>query len=191
MLNAEAQLIEDWLEAQREVAQQSLEVLRQIPGIQIEPEFERAYATLVCRRVDSYPTKPFLFEDTEMLSRSINKYAHTLARPYKARMAVLDSQAKLAEQADSPDPRVVARARQRVARARLHVSPRIQAIQEWRIKQARKAMVEAAEALEKNFKIQSIEVMTPETTAGDVPLPDGEAGVAHWELKFRPPNFGM
>ncbi|WP_420007571.1 MobA/MobL family protein [Xanthomonas sacchari] len=191
VLNAEAQLIEDWLEAQREVAQQSLEVLRQIPGIQIEPEFERAYATLVCRRVDSYPTKPFLFEDTEMLARSISRYAHTLVRPYKARMAVLDAQAKLVEQENHPDTNVVARARQRVARAKLHVSPRIQAIQAWRIKQARKAMVETAEALEKNFKIQPIEVMTPETTVGDVPLPDGEAGVAHWELKFRPPKPSM
>lgn len=188
VLNAEAQLIEDWLEAQREVAQQSLEVLRQIPGIQIEPEFQRAHSTLVCRRVDSYATKPFLFEDTEMLARSISKYAHMLVRPYKARMAVLDAQAKLHEQENDPDTKVVVRARQRLARAKKHVSPRIQAIQQWRIKRARKAMVEAAEALEKNFAPQPIEVLTPEATVGDLPLPDGEAGVAHWELKFRPPK---
>lgn len=191
VLNAEAQLIEDWLEAQREVAQQSLEVLRQIPGIQIEPEFERAYATLVCRRVDSYPTKPFLFEDTEMLARSISKYAHTLVRPYKARMAVLDAQAKLADQQDNPDARVVARARQRVARAKLHVSPRIQAIQEWRIKKARKVMVEAAEALEKNFALQPIEVQPSVATVDEAPPPQVESEAGHWELKFRPPKPGF
>ncbi|OOW68899.1 plasmid mobilization protein [Xanthomonas cissicola] len=186
LLNAQAQLIEDWLEAQREVAQQSLEVLRQIPGIQIEPEFQRAHSTLVCRRVDSYATKPFLFEDTEMLARSISKYAHTLVRPYKARMAVLDAQAKLYEQEYDPDTKVVARAQRRLARTKRHVSSRIQAIQQGRIKRARKAMVETAEALEKNFAPQPIEVLTPEATVGDLPLPDGEAGVAHWELKFRP-----
>ncbi|QDI02537.1 plasmid mobilization protein [Xanthomonas cerealis pv. cerealis] len=188
VLNQEAQLIEDWLEAQREVAQQSLEVLRQIPGIQIEPDFERAYATLVCRRVDSYPTKPFLFEDTEVLARSISKYAHTLVRPYKARMAVLDAQAKLAEQEGDPDTKVVARARQRLAREKRHVSPRIQAIQQWRIKKARKVMVEAAEALEKKFKMPSIEAPTPETTVGDVPPHEVEGKGGSWELRFRPPK---
>nr|WP_274376150.1 hypothetical protein [Xanthomonas campestris] len=124
MLNAEAQLIEDWLEAQRAVAQQSLEVLRQIPGIQIEPEFQRAHSTLVCRRADSYAcrradsyaTKPFLFEDTEMLARSISKYAHALVRPYKARVAVLDAQAKLYEQEYDSDTKAVARAQRRLAR---------------------------------------------------------------------------
>jgi hypothetical protein len=188
VLNAEAQLIEDWLEAQREVAQQSLEVLRQIPGIQIEPEFQRAHSSLVCRRVDSYATKPFLFEDTEMLARSISKYAHTLVRPYKARMAVLDTQAKLVEQEDNPDTKVVARARQRLARAKLHVSPRVQAIQAWRIKQARKAMVEAAEALEKKFALQPIGVLMPDTTVDETPPPQAEGEAGHWELRFRPPK---
>ncbi|PPT30542.1 MobA/MobL family protein [Xanthomonas arboricola] len=188
LLNAQAQLIEDWLEAQREVAQQSLEVLRQIPGIQIEPEFQRAHSTLVCRRVDSYATKPFLFEDTEMLARSISKYAHTLVRPYKARMAVLDAQAKLYEQEYDPDTKVVARAQRRLARTKRHVSPRIQAIQQGRIKRARKAMVETAEALEKNFSPQPIEVLTPEASGEDALPPQAEGGAGHWELKFRPPK---
>ncbi|KOR45011.1 plasmid mobilization protein [Xanthomonas oryzae] len=191
VLNAEAQLIEDWLEAQREVAQQSLEVLRQIPGIQIEHEFQQAYGTLICRRVDSYATKPFLFEDTEMLARSISKYAHMLARPYKARLAVLDAQAKLVEQEGSGDAQAVARARQKLARAKVHVSPRIQAIQQWRIKRARKAMVEAAEALEKNFAPKPIEVLTPEEPFGESSLPQADGDAGHWELKFRPPKPGL
>ncbi|CAD0314057.1 MobA/MobL family protein [Xanthomonas hortorum] len=188
LLNAEAQLIEDWLEAQREVAQQSLEVLRQIPGIQIEPEFQRAHSTLVCRRADSYATKPFFFEDTEMLARSISKYAHALVRPYKARVAVLDAQAKLYEQEYDPDTKVVARAQRRLARTKRHVSPRIQAIQQGRIKRARKAMVEAAEALEKNFSLQPIEVLTPEASGEDALPPQAEGEAGHWELKFRPPK---
>ncbi|ASN11371.1 plasmid mobilization protein [Xanthomonas citri pv. malvacearum] len=188
VLNAEAQLIEDWLEAQREVAQQSLEVLRQIPGIQIEPEFQRAHSALICRRVDSYATKPFLFEDTEMLARSISKYAHMLVRPYKARMAVLDAQAKLSEQENDPDTKLVARARQRLARAKKHVSPRVQAIQQWRIKRARKAMVDAAEALEKDFARQLIEVLMPEASGEDALPPQAEGEAGHWELRFKAPK---
>ncbi|MCT8278617.1 MobA/MobL family protein [Xanthomonas translucens] len=188
VLNAEAQLIEDWLEAQREVAQQSLEVLRQIPGIQIEQEFQQAYGTLICRRVGSYATKPFLFEDTEMLARSISKYAHTLVRPYKARMAVLDAQAKLHEQENDPDTKVVVRARQRLPRAKKHVSPRVQAIQQWRIKRARKAMVEAAEALEKNFAPQPIEMLAPEAPCGEASPPQADGDAGHWELRFKAPK---
>ncbi|ATS59031.1 plasmid mobilization protein [Xanthomonas citri pv. fuscans CFBP 6996] len=162
-----------------------------MPGIQIEPEFQRSHSTLVCRRVDSYATKPFLFEDTEMLARSISKYAHTLVRPYKARMAVLDAQAKLHEQEDDPDTKVVVRARQRLARAKKHVSPRIQAIQQWRIKRARKAMVEAAEALEKNFAPQPIEVLTPAGPCGEASPPQADDDAGHWDLKFRPPKPGL
>ncbi|WP_425520640.1 plasmid mobilization protein [Xanthomonas campestris] len=146
------------------------------------------HSTLVCRRVDSYATKPFLFEDTEMLARSISKYAHTLVRPYKARMAVLDAQAKLYEQEYDPDTKVVARAQRRLARMKRHVSPRIQAIQQGRIKRARKAMVETAEALEKNFSPQPIEVLTPEASGEDALPPQAEGGAGHWELKFRPPK---
>ncbi|MCS3745671.1 cellobiose-specific phosphotransferase system component IIA [Xanthomonas arboricola] len=191
VLNAEAQLIEDWLEAQREVAQQSLEVLRQIPGIQIEQEFQQAYGTLICRRVDSYATKPFLFEDTEMLARSISKYAHMLVRPYKARVAVLDAQAKLVEQEGSGDAQAVARARRRLGRAKVHVSPRIQAIQQWRIKRARKAMVEAAEALEKEFKLQSHESFPTENSEVEQVVVAREQQSGDWELKFRPPRPSM
>ncbi|CAD7733920.1 hypothetical protein LMG31887_25460 [Xanthomonas hydrangeae] len=191
VLNAEAQLIEDWLEAQREVAQQSLEVLRQIPGIQIEHGFQRAHSALICRRVDSYATKPFLFEDTEMLARSISKYAHTLVRPYKARVAVLDAQAKLVEQEGSGDAQAVARARQRLGRAKVHVSPRIQAIQQWRIKRARKAMVEAAEALEKEFKLQSHESFPTENSEVEQVVVAREQQSGDWELKFRPPRPSM
>lgn len=123
-----------------------------------------------------------------MLARSISKYAHALVRPYKARVAVLDAKAKLYEQKYDPDTKVVARAQRRLARTKRHVSPRIQAIQQGRIKRARKAMVETAEALEKNFSPQPIEVLTPEASGEDAHPPQAEGGAEHWELKFRPPK---
>ncbi|WP_033007251.1 MobA/MobL family protein [Xanthomonas oryzae] len=188
VLNAEAQLIEDWLEAQREVAQQSLEVLRQIPGIQIEQEFQQAYGSLICRRTDSYATKPFLFEETEVLAKAVSRYVHAMVRPHRARMSVLRAQAELADHDPSSNTQTAHRARRRLARAKAHVSPRIVAIQNWRIKRARKAMVEAAEALEKNFAPQPIEVLTPEASGDDALPPQAEGDAGHWELKFRPPK---
>ncbi|KLC01229.1 plasmid mobilization protein, partial [Xanthomonas perforans] len=136
VLNAEAQLIEDWLEAQREVAQQSLEVLRQIPGIQIEPAFQQAYASLLCRRTDSYATKPFLFEETEVLAKAVSRYVHAMVRP---------QQAELADHDPSSNTQTAHRARRRLARAKVHVSPRIVAIQNWRINKARREMTEACQ----------------------------------------------
>lgn len=161
VLNAEAKLIEDWLEAQREVAQDSLELLRSVPGIQIEPEFQLAHASILCRRVDDYAGKAFTFEDTEVLARCLAKYAQMMARPHRARMALLDAQAKLSEHADAPRTQAATRARQRVYRAKTHVSPRIAAIQQWRIDQARKRMLEAKLVLDSHFK------------SGDAILPTG------------------
>ncbi|MEB1600142.1 hypothetical protein VDQ90_21665, partial [Xanthomonas campestris pv. campestris] len=90
-----------------------------------------------------------------------------------------------------PDTKVVARAQRRLARTKRHVSPRIQAIQQGRIKRARKAMVEAAEALEKNFSPQPIEVLTPEAYREDATPSQAEGEAGHWELKFRPPKLGI
>ena len=106
-------------------------------------------------------------------------------------MAVLDAKAKLYEQEYDPDTKVVARAQRRLARTKRHVSPRIQAIQQGRIKRARKAMVETAEALEKNFSPQPIEVLTPEASGEDAHPPQAEGEAGHWELKFRPPKSGL
>ncbi|RXD80066.1 MobA/MobL family protein, partial [Xanthomonas perforans] len=188
VLNAEAQLIEDWLEAQREVAQQSLEVLRQIPGIQIEPAFQQAYASLLCRRTDSYATKPFLFEETEVLAKAVSRYVHAMVRPHRARMSVLKAQAELADHDPSSNTQTAHRARRRLARAKVHVSPRIVAIQNWRINKARREMTEACQALEKNFAPQPIEVLTPEASCDDALPPQAEGDAGHWELKFRPPK---
>ncbi|WP_045760740.1 MobA/MobL family protein [Xanthomonas albilineans] len=185
VLNVEAQLIEDWLEAQREVAQQSLDVLRLIPGIQIEPAFQQAYASLLCRRTDSYATKPFLFEDTEVLGKAVSRYVHAMVRPHRARMKVLKAQAELADHDPSSNTQIAHRARRRLARAKVHVSPRIVAIQNWRINKARREMTKARQALEEKFKMDWPEA-PPAVVAGD----DVEAGVEQgggWQLKPRRP----
>lgn len=191
VLNAEAKLIEDWLEAQREVAQDSLELLRSIPGIQIEPEFRLAHASILCRRVDDYAGKAFTFEDTEVLARCLVKYAHMMARPHRARMALLDAQAKLSEHLDEPKTQAATRARQRVYRAKTHVSPRIAAIQQWRIDQARKRMTEAKDVLDKHF-MDTITATLPNSPHRDVAPPPARADEAgNWEhkMKGRRPTF--
>ncbi|WP_236546194.1 MobA/MobL family protein [Stenotrophomonas sp. 364] len=185
VLNAEAKLIEDWLEAQREVAQDSLELLRSVPGIQIEPEFQLAHASILCRRIDDYAGKAFTFEDTEVLARSLAKYAHMMARPHRARMALLDAQAKLSEHADAPKTQAATRARQRVYRAKTHVSPRIAAIQRWRIDQARKRMTEARDDLEKHFADPKAAIL-PRSPLGDMDPPPVRAEEAgNWEHRMR------
>ncbi len=185
VLNAEAKLIEDWLQAQREVAQDSLELLRSVPGIQIEPEFQLAHASILCRRVDDYAGRAFTFEDTEVLARSLAKYAHMMARPHRARMALLDAQAKLSEHADAPKTQAAARARQRVYRAKTHVSPRITAIQRWRIEQARKRMTEARGVLDKHF-IDSTAAIVSSSPYPDIDPPPARTDEAgNWEHRMR------
>jgi hypothetical protein len=191
VLNAEAELVEDWLEAQREVAQDSLELLRSIPGIQIEPEFQLAHASILCRRVDDYAGKAFTFEDTEVLARCLAKYAHMMARPHRARMELLDAQAKLSEHLDEPKTQAATRARQRVYRAKTHVSPRIAAIQQWRIDQARKRMTEAKDVLDKHF-MDTITATLPNSPHRDVAPPPArtdEAGNWEHKMKGRRPTF--
>jgi len=185
VLNAEAKLIEDWLEAQREVAQDSLELLRSVPGIQIEPEFQLAHASILCRRVDDYAGKAFTFEDTEVLARCLAKYAQLLTRPHRARMVLLEAQAKLAEHEDQPKTQAAVRARQRFYRAKAHVSPRIAAIQRWRIDQARKRMTEARDDLNKHFAHPKAAIL-PRSPLGDMDPPPARAEEAgNWEHRMR------
>ncbi|WP_244667869.1 plasmid mobilization protein, partial [Xanthomonas sp. D-99] len=191
VLNAEAQLIEDWLEAQREVAQQSLEVLRIIPGIQIEPAFQQAYASLLCRRTDNYATKPFLFEDTEVLAKAVSRYVHAMVRPHRARMAVLRAQAQLSDHEDTSRTQAAIRARRRFARAKVHVSPRIVAIQNWRINKTRQEMIRARQALEEKFNMELSESLVTAPTIAESAAMATDQQSGQWELKFRRPKPSM
>jgi len=183
VLNAEAVLIEKWLEVQRQAAEDSFELLRTIPGIAVEPAFQEAYGSLVCRSAGEYTGKPFLFEDTEALARSVMRYACMIARPHRARMAYLMARAKLSEHEDDPTSPEAARARQSYQRKKNLVSKRILGMQERRTNYARTSMLTACGSLNKALGIKlSVDVaigrsMQPELTS--------EEG-GHWSLKFKP-----
>jgi len=188
VLNAEAELIEKWLEVQRQAAEDSFELLRTIPGIAVEPAFQEAYGALVCRSAGEYTGKPFLFEDTEALARSVMRYACMIARPHRARMAYLMARAKLSEHEDDPTSPEAARARQIYQRKKNLVSKRILQIQERRAGMSKGKMVQAHNDLNRRFGISP--VVAPSLPSSPERLSDGPVE-GSWELKFRPPRPTM
>ncbi|AOD14667.1 plasmid mobilization protein [Xanthomonas fragariae] len=148
VLNQEAELIEQWLEAQHETARQALDILNSIPGIQIEECFNQAYDALMCRRVDHYATKPFLFEDTEQLGRSMLRYARMLVSPYCAQCDYLAAKARLSEFEGEAQTAESALARRQAQKAKHMASKRVMKLREWRTDRARKLMVEALSAVD-------------------------------------------
>lgn len=184
VLNTEAELVEQWLESQRQAAQDSLDMLRSVGGIQIEPQSQKAYTTLMCRRVDAYATSSFLYEDTERLALAVMSYAHAVARPQHARMAYLSARAKLSEYEATPKSREAARAKQRYFRAKAHISKRASALQADAINQAREHMVEAGNHLEQRFGIEE-----PRARRSSISIGEGDArnGVhSNGQLDLRP-----
>ncbi|WP_355608348.1 plasmid mobilization protein [Xanthomonas cannabis] len=187
VLNQQAELIEQWLEAQHEIAKQALDVLNSLPGIQIEECFNQAYDALMCRRVDHYATKPFLFEDTEQLGRSMLRYARMLVSPYRAQCDYLAAKAKLADfESETPTAESTLAARQ-AQKAKHMVSKRVMKLREWRIKKARGAMNDARESFEKNFKIDLPIAVSPRQDPADEILKPSESG--QWQLRFKPPRL--
>ncbi|UKE71076.1 MobA/MobL family protein [Xanthomonas cerealis pv. cerealis] len=148
VLNQEAELIEQWLEAQHEIARQALDILNSIPGIQIEDCFNQAYDALICRRVDHYATKPFLFEDTEQLGRCMVRYARMLVSPYRAQCDYLAAKAKLSEFDGEAPTAESALANRQAQKAKHMVSKRVMKLRQWRTDRARKLMVEALSAVD-------------------------------------------
>ncbi len=181
VLNEQAEVIEKWLEAQLEIADQSLELLRSVPGIQIEKCFQDAYGALLSKRVESNADKLFLFEDTEVLARKMKRYACMIVRPYRARVAYLYAKAQLAEHADAPNSAEAARARQHFQRRKTLVSKRVLQIQERRLGMARQAMIEVHQALEANF---TVKVMAP-LASMDEPSSMRAGTEGGWQLKPR------
>jgi hypothetical protein len=187
VLNSQAELIEQWLEVQRQAAQDALELLRSIPGIAIEAEFQQAQSTLVYRRVDSYLSKPFLFEDTETLAQTMSKYAYVLTRPHRARLALLQAKVDLSEHEDVPFTTLAAKARLNLAKAQARLSTSARQRQEWRINEARREMVEATRALEEKF---SMAMPSPEVHTASSPdqVQSSNEGSGHWKLKWKAPR---
>ncbi|MBO9722473.1 plasmid mobilization protein [Xanthomonas phaseoli pv. manihotis] len=187
VLNQEAELIEQWLEAQHETARQALDILNSIPGIQIEECFNQAYDALMCRRVDHYATKPFLFEDTEQLGRCMVRYARMLVSPYHAQCDHLATKAKLSEFEGATPTAVSALAARQAQKAKHMVSKRVMKLRQWRIDQARNAMDEARGTFEKNFKLDVPTAPSPQHDYSNEESNSNDSG--RWQLKFKSPSL--
>ncbi|WP_295843551.1 MobA/MobL family protein [uncultured Xanthomonas sp.] len=188
VLNQEAELIEQWLEAQHETARQALDILNSIPRIQIEDCFNQAYDALMCRRVDHYATKPFLFEDTELLGRAMLRYARMLVSPYRAQCDYLAAKARLSEFDGETPTAEAALAKRQVQRAKHMVSKRVMKLRQWRIDQARSAVDEARKIFEKNFKVDLPSVPCPQEHSSDEILKKTSES-SQWQLRFKPPRL--
>lgn len=159
VLNMEAELIEQWLASQVEAAEAALDSAREIPGIRLEPVFVDALASLRTRRVAVYGTKPFLFENTEALSWSIQNYAAELRRPHdnRQRLATAMAHLSVAENPAEPAPsEEVLRARRELCKAQRGVSEPALIECERRLNQARELMKNAREGIERDFHITKV-----------------------------------
>ncbi|MBV6794045.1 MobA/MobL family protein [Xanthomonas euvesicatoria] len=187
ILNEEVELIEQWLEAQHETARQALDILNSIPGIQIEDCFNQAYDALMCRRIDHYATKPFLFEDTELLGKAMVRYARMLVSPYRAQCDYLAAKAKLSEFEGEASTAKSAWAARQAQKAKHMVSKQVMSFREGRTKNARSAINEARESFEKNFKVDLPVVQSPQDHRSNNASNSSESG--QWQLRFKPPRL--
>lgn len=197
VLNAEAELIEQWLSAQTAAAEAALESVQEIPDIRLEPVFVDALASLRTRRVAVYGTKPSLFEDTEALSWSIQNYAVELRRPHDKRQRLATALVRVSEAENPADPAPkdqVLRARRELFKAKGGVS-RLALIEcERRLNQARELMVSARDGVERDFHITKVAPIEPDPFG---PLPQDGNGQRksdsnRRQLKPSPPgSLGM
>ena len=125
-----------------------------IPGVQIEPEFEKSIESLRTKRVSVYGMAPFLYEDTEALSWAIQNYALEIRRPHDNRERLRVAGVRVSEVecvAELSDKEAVLRARRELYKARRGVSRAAQIECERRFTQARMLMIAARVHLDKRF----------------------------------------
>lgn len=185
VLNAEAELIEQWLSAQATAAEAALESVQEIPGIRLEPAFVEALASLRTKRVAVYGTKPCFFEDTEALSWAIQNYAAELRRPHDKRQRLAKAQARVSETENPADPapkEEVLRARRELFKAKGGVS-RLALIEgERRLNQARELMKSARDGIERDFHITKVGPIEPDPFG---PFPPDDGGQRQSESNKR------
>lgn len=165
VLNAEAELVEQWLSAQTAAAEAALESVQEIPGVRLEPVFVDALASLRTRRVAVYGAKPSLFEDTEALSSAIQSYAAELRRPHDKRQRLAKAMARVSEAENPADPvskEEILRARRELFKAKSAVSRPALIECERRINQARDLMKDARDGIERDFHITKAGPIEPD-----------------------------
>lgn len=167
ILNSEAELIEKWLDAMNEAAEEAMRQVHVIPGVRTEPEFDKAIESLRTRRVSVYGMAPFLYEDTEALSWAIQNYAAEIRRPHDNRERLRVAQVRVAEVeciAELSDKEAVLRARRELYKARRGVSRAAQIECERRFTQARTLMIAARAHLDKRFYMTPTAPLTADGT---------------------------
>lgn len=159
LLNAEAELIEQWLQSQMEAAKAALEVL-QACGVQMQKSLLDAVATLKRPRVAIYGTKDFFFEDTEELTAKIVEYAAALCEPQQMRDRAHRAQVFLSgveTGGASPRSPEMISARRALTRAKANISSTARRANEVRAREALQAMMEARARIEEQFHVTSFD----------------------------------
>ena len=182
LLNAEAELIEQWLKSQMEAAKAALEVLEAC-GVQMQKSLSDAVATLKRPRVAIYGTKDFFFEDTEELTAKIVEYAAALCEPQQMRDRAHRAQVFLSGVEISgagPRSSEMASARRALTRAKADISSTARRANEVRTREALQAMMEASARIEEQFYVTSFDSPYLPT---EPPFPEMAAGKGGGERK--------
>lgn len=173
VLNEQAQLIEEWLAAQQEVARSAWESLQSISGLHVEPEAKRALDTAMRKRVDVYGGKQFFYEDSEVLTGAITSYVEAILAPHRMRDQLRRAQAQASEIEFDGTTRSFAKvnsAKRALAKAKASVSASALEAGRKRVSRAREAMVAATEAMERDYYItplDRVETSPPHVYGGE------------------------
>lgn len=160
VLNAEAKLIEEWLATQQYIARSALETLHSIPGIRVEPQFEKAMQTASRNRIGVYGRKPMFLEDSELLTAAMTRYADAIVHPHLMQENLRRGQAELSQVELNGTAAAYAHlssATKALAKARAGVSKAAQVLAERRTNEARAEMVAATEAMERDYYITPLD----------------------------------
>lgn len=191
VLNSEAEIIEGWLETQREANQAALDAVLVIPGVQLEPAFREATEALAVRRVDAHGHKPDFYEDTEALTRAVRDYSVAMREPHDARVALTRARAKFSE-AETDTSRLrearIRSAQRALTRAKKGVSMVAGARYEKKINAARREMVAARTHLMSVFPVSAFEALVHENELAAPATLGAQAGAVARELRPHGPR---
>ena len=156
VLNAEAEMIEAWLENLNEMARNAVLGISAVAGAQIEPALRSAMACTSVRRVETHASSRHFFESTEELVAAIIEYAAAYKAPFEAARRVDTARAELLalSHLDGRDPKVKA-VRQELTKAKAQTTSGARYGQDERVRIATAAMVEAQQVIDSDFPISS------------------------------------
>ncbi len=187
-------LVELWLAAQGTVAAAASKMVLEIPGVQLEPEFSDALASLRTDRVAVYTTKPMLFADTEVLAEAIKDYASALRKSYDNHCRLWTALARKSMACNPAEPAAkseIQSARRALFLAKAGVSRSALEACEQRIDLTRADMVAARVRLEDAYHITKVSPMEP-VPFGPLPAEgDGQRQSDSNRVQLRPRSRSM